>query len=326
MSGAGAGAFRGGFLLVRLKRGDAAGARDAFQRAVNYGVAEVTPAAAFDLGVELARLGDVEGAAAAFNLASETGTPDVVAKSSYNLGLVLRNLGDDGGACASFLVAFHTGDPGIVPLACMQLGIILAEQGDAPAAYAAFQAAADHGPPEAAAEAFRRQAELTGGAADHGTVSAGQASAGYAPGDASAMPELSDRDRVGRGLEILAAGLAPFVHARMSAASPGGTDWVEAVAARDRARFGGDRQCALSDPRFLLRVITEEWAAFRSPSPQTARGYATELRDAGNRWAHGDAFSADDTSRALDTMERLLAAAGAADQAAQVRGIRASMR
>jgi HEPN superfamily Swt1-like protein len=36
------------------------------------------------------------------------------------------------------------------------------------------------------------------------------------------------------------------------------------------------------------------------------QGFATELKDAGNRWAHGDPFSADDTYRALDTMERLL--------------------
>ena len=37
---------------------------------------------------------------------------------------------------------------------------------------------------------------------------------------------MSNRDRVGRGLEILAAGLGPFVDARMAAAAPvAGTGW-----------------------------------------------------------------------------------------------------
>ncbi len=46
----------------------------------------------------------------------------------------------------------------------------------------------------------------------------------------------------------------------------------------------------------------------------------------GNRWAHGEPFSADDTCRALDTMERLLTAVGAAGQASKVRGLRLDFR
>ena len=42
----------------------------------------------------------------------------------------------------------------------------------------------------------------------------------------------------------------------------------------------------------------------------------------GNRWAHDAAISSDDTSRALDTMERLLTAVGAAQQSAQVSAVR----
>src|SRR2546421_735306 len=44
------------------------------------------------------------------------------------------------------------------------------------------------------------------------------------------------------------------------------------------------------------------------------------------RWAHGDQFSVEDTYRTLDTMERLLVAAGAAEQAGQVRGLRLDLQ
>src|SRR6266851_8074040 len=56
------------------------------------------------------------------------------------------------------------------------------------------------------------------------------------------------------------------------------------------------------------------------------QGFATELKDAGNRWAHGDPFSADDTYRTLDTMERLLTAIGAAEQASEVRSLRLDLQ
>jgi hypothetical protein len=111
----------------------------------------------------------------------------------------------------------------------------------------------------------------------------------------------------------------------MAAAFPEGKDWVASLAARDSFRSGA-RQYSLSDPRFLLRVITEEWRVFRDSLSRVEQGFAAELRDAGNRWAHGDLFSAEDTYRTLDTMERLLAAVGAAEQAGQVRGLRLGLQ
>jgi len=132
----------------------------------------------------------------------------------------------------------------------------------------------------------------------------------------------SNRDRVGRGFEILAAGLDPFVEAAMTAAVPPGRDWVEMLEARDAAKHGAEKQYSRTDARFLLRVITEEWRAFKDQLSRAEQSFASELRDTGNRWAHGDAFSADDTYRALDTMERLLTAADAANEAADVRRLR----
>jgi hypothetical protein len=83
---------------------------------------------------------------------------------------------------------------------------------------------------------------------------------------------------------------------------------------------------SLSDARFLLRVVTEEWRAFKDQLSRTEQSFASELRETGNRWAHGEAFSADDAYRARDTMERLLTAVSAAQQAGQVRVLRLGLQ
>lgn len=132
---------------------------------------------------------------------------------------------------------------------------------------------------------------------------------------------LPNRDLIDRGMRCLASGLGPFVDQQMRAAFPGDKDWIDALIDRD-PRYQAGRRYSLSDPRFLLRVITEQSRLFRDRLSRVEQGYATELRDAGNRWAHGESFSADDTFRALDTMERLLSAVGAGEQADEVHRLR----
>ena len=123
-------------------------------------------------------------------------------------------------------------------------------------------------------------------------------------------------------MQLLAAGLRPFVDAAMSAAAPGGQDWVEMLEARDNAKHGTAHKYSRSDPRFLLKVLTEEWRVFSKSLSRAEQSFATELRDTGNRWGHNDPFSADDTYRALDTMERLLTAVDATAEADAVRKLR----
>jgi hypothetical protein len=137
---------------------------------------------------------------------------------------------------------------------------------------------------------------------------------------------MTNRDRVDRGMAHLASGLGPFVNKQMAAAFPEGSDWVKILTARNPSRYSAEYQYSPSDPRFLLRVVTEEWRVFKDQLSRVEQGFATELRDAGNRWAHGDLFSGDDTYRTLDTMERLLAAIGAAEQASQVRQLRLDLQ
>src|SRR6266542_1659773 len=126
---------------------------------------------------------------------------------------------------------------------------------------------------------------------------------------------LSNRDRVGRGFELLAKGLEPFVDQRMNAAAPSGTDWLAMITVRDRQKFGTSWVNSRSDPLFLLRMLTEEWRAFKDDLSRGQRAWASELREARNQWAHGDGFNDQDTARALDTTARLLQAIGAVDEA-----------
>ena len=132
----------------------------------------------------------------------------------------------------------------------------------------------------------------------------------------------SNKERVGQGLEMLQAGLEPFVDAAMSAAAPGGQDWVGMLEARDNARHGTAHKYSRTDPRFLLKVLTEEWRVFSRSLSRAEQSFASELRETGNRWGHNDPFTADDTYRALDTMERLLTAVDATAEADAVRKLR----
>jgi hypothetical protein len=66
-----------------------------------------------------------------------------------------------------------------------------------------------------------------------------------------------------------------------------GSDWVEVLADRDRSRRRTVRRYSLSDSRFLLRMVTEQWRAFTDQLSCAEQGFATELWDTGNRWAHG---------------------------------------
>ncbi len=121
---------------------------------------------------------------------------------------------------------------------------------------------------------------------------------------------LSNRDRVGRAFELLAAGLAPFVDRRMRATSRAGADWARDFVERATPRIAGNG--SLADPSFLLRVVVDAWGpSFSTELGKTERNLVFELRDIRNRWAHNESFSARDALRALDTVERVLSAADA---------------
>jgi predicted AAA+ superfamily ATPase len=118
---------------------------------------------------------------------------------------------------------------------------------------------------------------------------------------------VSNRERVGRAFEALAEGLDPFVDHQMRTVH--GEGWLEGfVESGPRSSAPG----SLRDPAFLLKVMAEAWdSSFRTRLTRSDRNVVFELRDVRNRWAHNDAFNADDTYRALDSIERLLVAVDA---------------
>lgn len=74
---------------------------------------------------------------------------------------------------------------------------------------------------------------------------------------------MSNRERVGRGFELLAAGLEPFVDQVMTAATGSVGDWLALLEARENQRQGVAKKFSRSDPALLLKVLTDERRAFR---------------------------------------------------------------
>lgn len=88
-------------------------------------------------------------------------------------------------------------------------------------------------------------------------------------------------------------------------------DWENAVP--------GDGARSKTDIQFLLRTMTSTWRdVFERTLGRMERNYVSELIDARNRWAHQEPFSSDDAYRALDSVERLLLAVNAGEQATEV--------
>ncbi|HWP62017.1 MAG TPA: Swt1 family HEPN domain-containing protein, partial [Candidatus Binatia bacterium] len=120
----------------------------------------------------------------------------------------------------------------------------------------------------------------------------------------------SNLERVGRALQLLAAGLRPVVERTFAKAL--GPDWLDRVVADKEQATGRAVSPNLDDPAFLLDAISRNWnetlGAMLGP---TERRYVNELRETRNRWAHHEAFTLDDTYRAFDTAQRVLAAVSA---------------
>ncbi|MBW1698433.1 MAG: hypothetical protein JRH18_13400 [Deltaproteobacteria bacterium] len=122
---------------------------------------------------------------------------------------------------------------------------------------------------------------------------------------------ISNSERIGKGLELLRNGLVPFVERELKAEY--GKQWLETV----RYTFPKDKDAIKDgavqwDAHRILMVMWEQWnSVFKKTLGHDERNYVSELRDVRNRWAHQNAFTYDDTYRALDTMARLLRAVSA---------------
>ena len=125
---------------------------------------------------------------------------------------------------------------------------------------------------------------------------------------------ITNRDRIGKAMDLLQAGLAPFVEREIARAHPPKT-----TPARETSRYQVRTELTMRpildwDAQALLKLMWDSWnAVFRTILGHAERNLVSELRTARNRWAHQESFSTDDAYRALDSTHRLLTAISAAE-------------
>lgn len=125
---------------------------------------------------------------------------------------------------------------------------------------------------------------------------------------------ITNHERVGKAMDLLKAGLAPFIEREMK--SQYQADWLkeakEALSPQ-QLTLAGAMNDPLGDVSAMLSLMSNRWQdLFRKTLGQAERALVGELRTVRNNWAHQKAFSTDDTYRALDSVHRLLLAVSAA--------------
>ncbi len=120
---------------------------------------------------------------------------------------------------------------------------------------------------------------------------------------------ITNRDRVGKALELLRDGLLPFVRREMEREY--GKQWLtQAGYSLRRQTPPGEKDVA--DVQALLVIMWDQWNnVFRDILGHAERSLVSEIREWRNKWAHQESFSTDDTYRTLDSIERLLTAISA---------------
>ncbi len=125
----------------------------------------------------------------------------------------------------------------------------------------------------------------------------------------------TNHERVGKALDLLKAGLGPFVDRELKRAiknkrvDAGVLNWFDDPNLRKRPLTEWDVAA-------LLKLMWDNWnTVFRDVLGPAERSFVGELRGQRNRWAHQEFFSSDDAYRALDTANRLLTAVSAKEAA-----------
>src|SRR5581483_5904055 len=122
---------------------------------------------------------------------------------------------------------------------------------------------------------------------------------------------ITNHERVGKAMDLLKLGLAPFIEREFRT-------YYKDRAPTEIARFIGDdrllgkRAITDWDTAALLKLMWEAWNdVFRRTLGPAERSLLSELRDHRNKWAHQQSFTGDDAYRALDSAGRLLTAISA---------------
>jgi Swt1-like HEPN/Protein of unknown function (DUF499) len=124
---------------------------------------------------------------------------------------------------------------------------------------------------------------------------------------------ITNKERVGRALDLLKEGLYPFVEREMrSVYNEHWTNHALSHLCEDRNLKRTTAERLQEDVTDLINVIFGEWHnVFKKTLGNAERNLVGELKIVRNDWAHGKNFSTDDAVRALDSAARLLSSISA---------------
>ena len=124
---------------------------------------------------------------------------------------------------------------------------------------------------------------------------------------------ITNKERVGRALDILKEGLYPFVEREMrSAYNEHWSNHALSHLYEDRNLKRTTAERLQQDVTDLINVFFGEWHnVFKKTLGSAERNLVGELKTIRNDWAHGKNFSTDDAYRALDSTARLLSSISA---------------
>jgi predicted AAA+ superfamily ATPase len=122
---------------------------------------------------------------------------------------------------------------------------------------------------------------------------------------------LTNQELVGKAMDLLRAGLAPFVEREFKNVHQAGADNAARRYLKDD-RTVGKKPLFEWDVAALLKLMWEAWHdVFGRTLGRAERSLVQELRDWRNKWAHQEPFASRDAERAMDSMVRLLTAVSA---------------
>lgn len=124
---------------------------------------------------------------------------------------------------------------------------------------------------------------------------------------------ITNFERVGKALELLRSGLAPYVEREFTGVfAKKAREEAERYLVSDRLTQG--KSFIELDASALLKLMWDSWnEIFRKTLGFAERSLISEIRDYRNKWAHQQTFSGDDADRALDSIARLLSAVSASE-------------
>jgi hypothetical protein len=137
---------------------------------------------------------------------------------------------------------------------------------------------------------------------------------------------ITNHERVGKAMDLLKAGLGPYVDRELQSAIETKRVTAEVLAPFANDPNTGNKPPSEWDVAALLKFVFNSWnVIFGHTLGHAERSYVAELRTYRNKWAHQEPFSGDDADRALDTAERLLVAVSA-PQGDDVRRLKLELR